>query len=558
MFVCFEFFMLVGDIYIMHGIFGKSGSFVNAICYVASEVMQLLLVVERVKADKKAYQKLLALEALKNAFDSSPVIKNAANKLPYKAVNKNYAISNLCSILDLGLGVTSYLSASAQYAYYPNFIGRPKKPTSVTEEPSPNWIDSWMQDIHKIIDKKQYDFGNLNSIRLHYPHLQLLLAYIHGKELLLETCNLMSLNYQDFVGEASTLITKKTNSCGLGLKTKEDLDAQELLNEYEVQGLAKSKFIGEFNRIIDRIKVCLEWSFTESSYFISPKVESNQKEWKDWIGRDLGMQPILSFEVLEEDIKTAMQRGDLALIAERIANALANKVEPTKTSENFMQSEEYQQNLLSPYEVWARSNIMLLDSRYKQDTLNYKTLKRGLGFSIWREQYQKTNKRMPTLDAATKFIQQEIGQPYCIGTAQTIKQSYEAIKSFAKCSHSKDAPSGLVKLMRAQMTRRFLINYPKARFVFAPFNIGYEYFIHDLASKIEALLQLDFSRCSYSNLCKALTLLKSQDTENFDSESLFNQLTELGVQVHGKKEILNINDLNVALATEFSITDIGR
>ncbi|ENU5813964.1 hypothetical protein ACE34P_001516 [Vibrio fluvialis] len=540
----------------MNTSFDTFNPLINTTHCVASEVLQLLLVVERIKADKESHQLLLVLEELKHTFDSSLQIKTALKCSPFRTQSNNFALSALCSVLDDGLGVTSFLSKSARYAQYNGHRRGTNKPASVTEEPDLTpWATVWTEEIPEIIDKKKFHFSNLNRVRLHYPHLQLLLAYTHGKKLLRAACELLSLDYQAFVEEASNWAKQEFNH--LNNKTQDDSDIFLPIIEHKIRERATSQYISAFNMITDRIKKHLEWSFTESDYFLPPNIELKQKEWEDWMGRKLGEQPVLSFDVLQADVERAIKEGDLDLIAKRITRSLANKIQPSNFSADYLQSDEYHLNLLFFYEQWSNSNTLLINHRDKQMRLSVKTLQRGLGLSIWREQYQKEHKKLSTLDAAKEFLQQEKGQPYCFGTDNTIKQSYEDIKAFAKSSGREMAPSPLVKLVRSQITRRIQFHCHKVRYVFAPLNVNYEDRVRDIAAKLSNLLDIDMSQCSYSNFCDVYKMLTSQNIKQADRKSLVESLPTFGVQVHSTSfnHYLDRENLELALKADVLVSD---
>ena len=525
---------------------------------IASEILQLLLVVERIKADKDSYQRLRSLAKIKQGFEDSPGVGLIKNTRLFHSGTDNLALSTLCSVLDEGLGATSFSSKSIRFAEYNQTHRYNQDPTTVPKAPEQHhWSKVWTEDIPAVIDSQHFRFENLNQWRLHYPHLQVLLAYKHGRELLLEVSKLLALDYAKFVESAQEWATQEFSY--ILNDNKQNLSNLPPMLAQHVEWRATEQFLNELNRITQRAKQYLDWSFDEGYYFTPPKVEKQEKNWEDWQVRDLGKQPVLSVDLLQADIERAIKEGDLELIAESIANSLANKIHPNKFDKDFTHSYEYRQSLIGIYEKYATGRTQLLWHTEDELQLNYNTLLRGIGFSIWREKHQtKERGKTAVLKDAGTFLgdSDEKGHPYCIGKPSTIKQSYEEIKGYAKRSRSKVEPSRLVRLIRSQMTTRLPFYTPKVRYVFAPFNIDYEMKVSDVASRLGSLLDFEINQLSYQDICELFRSLSSKDIFMLEKDDLVEVLRKRGVTPRGRHSIrLDRNSLSEVLRKDIWVGD---
>lgn len=487
---------------------------------IASEILQLLLVVERIKADKDSLQRLRSLAKVRHAFEESPQIRSVKSKAPFHSDSDNLPLSTLCDVLDKGLGATSFSSKSLRFTEYKRAPLRNQDPTTFPEAPEQHqWSNVWTEDIPAIIDSQHYRFENLNRLRLHYPHLQILLAYVHGKELLLAANKLTVLDYSEFVESAQEWVTQKFSY--IQTSNLQPIPAHQIAER------ATERFLSELDAIILQAKRYLNWSFEEGYYFPSTKVEQKEKEWKDSLGRNLGKQPVLSVELLRADVKRAISEGDLRLIAKEIAQSLAHQIRPNEFDLDFIYSREYQQSLHDTYEQYSTCHTQLLQHANDGLQLNYNTLLRGIGFSIWREKHQeKTGKKTAVLEVAKTFLKEEEGQPYAEGKPNTIKQFHEKVKGYAKRSESKNKPSRLVELIRSQMTARLPFYEPKIRYVFAPLNIGYEEKVRKIAYNLASSFGLEISHLSYEDISELLRSLSSKDIYQLKRDDLIEELRE--------------------------------
>ena len=523
---------------------------------IASEILQLLLVVERIKADKDSYNRLRTLAKIKQDFESSPGV-NAIKSSPYfHSDTDNLPLSTLCSVLDEGLGATSFSSKSVRFAEYNKTRRYNRAPTTVPEAPEQHrWSKVWTEDIPAVIDSQHYRFENLNQWRLHYPHLQILLAYEHGRELLLTVSKLMALDYAEFVESAQEWATQKFGH--IRNDNKENVSNLPPMLAQHVAGQATEQFLNVLNNITQEAKQKLDWSFNEGYYFHPPKVQKQEKNWKNLLGRDLGKQPILSMSLLQADIQRAIEEGDLSLLANMIATSLAHTIQPNKLDKEFTRSVEYLQSLMDIYESYATGRTQLLWHADSKLQLSYKTLLRGIGFSIWREKHQtKEGGRTAVIDAARTFLDVEKDQPYCFGKPNTIKQSYEAVKGYAKRSRSKVEPSRLVRLIRSQMTTRLPFYTPKVRYVFAPFNIDYEDKVRDVAYSFGNLLDFEIRQFSYEDICELFHSLASKDISKLQKDDLVEILKKRGVKPLGRNHLWpERNRLSEVLRKDIQVGD---
>jgi|GEM_PF-3516632 len=502
---------------------------------IASEILQLLLVVERIKADKDSYQRLRSLAKVRQAFEDSPQVRSLKNAAPFHTRTDSLPQSTLCSVLDEGLGASSFSCKSIRFADYKGGRRQKQNPTTVNEAPEQHhWCKVWTEDIPAIIDSQHYHFENLNRLRLHYPHLQILLAYVYGKELLLVATKLIELDYSKFVITAKEWANQEFGH--ICSDTYLDSSHLSLMIAHRVSDRATELFLNELNGIIQRAKRYLDWSFEEGYYFPRPKVAQQEKVMSDWQGRSLGEQPVLTIELLQADVKRAIEEGDLDLISADIARSLANKINPEKYGQKFIQSNTYQQSIIELYEQYSTAHTLLLRHANNELQFNDKTLIRGIFFSIWREKYQeKVGKKLAVLKATKLFLKEEDKLPNFIGKPNTIKQSYEEMKGYAKSTEDELKPSPLVKLIRSQMTARLPFYSPKVRYVFAPFNINYEEKVREMASSFGNLLDFDVNQCSYKDICNLFRSLSSKELSTSDRDDLVEVLKVNGINIPSKR-----------------------
>ncbi|WP_447077761.1 hypothetical protein [Shewanella algae] len=501
---------------------------------IASEILQLLLVVERIKADKDSYKRLRSLARIRQGFKESPGVNSIKKTTPFRSGTGNLPLSTLCSVLDEGLGVTSFTTKSSRYAEYNQNRQHSRAPTTVPEAPEQHlWSKVWTEDIPAVIDSQLYQFENLNQSRLHYPHLQVLLAYEHGKELLLTANELMALDYAEFVKLAQEDVTKEFNHI---CNDKQNLSNLLPMLAQRVAQRATEKFLNEIDRITSKTKECLCWLFTEDNHFPSPRVKEQEKNWKNILNHDLGKQPVLSVDLLKADIQRAIKENNLYVIADKIANALERAIQPRASDKHSANSLEYQLRLMDIYESHATGRTQVLWHADNELQLNYNILLRGIGFSIWREKYQiKEGDRTAVIEAAKTFLDVEKDQPYCFGKPNTIKQSYEEVKGYAKRSRNK-ASSRLVRLIRSQMTTRLPFYTPQVRYVFAPFNIDYEEKIRDVAYSLSTVFSWEHL-LSFDVICELFHSLASKDTPELQKDDLVKLLEQKGVKPSPKRHM---------------------
>lgn len=525
---------------------------------IASEILQLLLVVERIKADTDSFQRLKSLAKVRDAFEESPSVRSVKSLVPFHTDRDNLPLSTLCLVLDKGLGATSFSSKSIRFAEYKRERLHNSDPVTFPKAPEQYyWSKVWTEDIPAIIDAQHYSFQNLNHLRLHYPHYQILLAYIYGKELLLIANKLIALDYSKFIELAQEWAAQAFSN--VNNNKKKDSSSLPPILVHRIIERATEGFLSELVKIIEQAQRYLDWSFKEGGYVPYPKVEQQEKEWKDFLGHNLGTQPVLTVELLQADIKRAIDENDLIYVADKIAYALAQKIQPNEYRRDFNSSLEYRQSLFNIYENFATERTQLLWHANDNLQLNYNILLRGIGFSIWREKNQeKTGKKTAVLEIAKAFLKEEYDQPYANGTVHTIKQSYEKIKGYAKRSESKNRPSNLVELIRSQIIARFPFHEPKIRYVFAPFNIDYEAKIREAVNNLGYLLNLEINLFSYDDICKLFRALSGKDISDLNSTCLVEELNKIGiVPIQSSNRLLleNKNKLAEILREDIWIQD---
>lgn len=491
---------------------------------IASEILQLLLVVERIKSDKDSYQRLKLLAKIKEGFDGAPEIKSLKNTFsPYKG---DLPISTLCEVLDDGLGVTSFSSKSLQFTE--GIFGHRSPPTTVPKIPEEHqWSKVWMEDIPAVIDSQHYRFENLNEWRLHYPHLQILLAYVNGKELLLLVSDLMALDYAKCAKSAEEWAMDKFSR--IFKDNNEDLLPPMLAQH--VTNRANCQYLDEINKIIRRVNKHLNRFDEIAPYFPYPEVLKTEKEWKNALGCQLGEQPILRVDLLQADVQRAIEERELGLIANKIASSLAQAAQPNGRENEAIYGIEFQKNLMEIYEVYCTGKNQLLWHANNELQLNYRTLLRGLGFSIWREKNQKKEGyRSTVLKDTETFLTEEKNKPYCFGKSNTIKQSYEAVKGYAKRRRNTKQASSLVKLIHSQMDTRLSFYTPEVCYVFAPFNMEYEVRVRKI---IESLGHyFDISQLHYYDICELFHSLIGNDIPKLQKDDLVKALEEKGLELY--------------------------
>ncbi|WP_047707119.1 hypothetical protein [Plesiomonas sp. ZOR0011] len=273
--------------------------YANTVQCIISEILQLLLIVERIKADEEAIRRLRSLVSLYEKFNE------LSEPYPQYFLYENKANSAqvlLCDVLDQGLKATFFLIKIIDFVESQPPYRRSENRELSKDDPH---IDSWHKNLSKIIDSEQYGFENLSPWRLHYPHQQIVLAYLHGEELIKKVNQLKQLDFKESINTASDrVINEYSNAFGSGV----DKEVKELILEQHINSRATEWFAEKISFIIDDINRVLSWSFDEGSYFANHKIEKKTKEMGGpWGGRD-AEQSVLTIDVLESEIKAAIEK----------------------------------------------------------------------------------------------------------------------------------------------------------------------------------------------------------------------------------------------------------
>ncbi|MGL4822827.1 MAG: hypothetical protein ACRC2W_07550 [Plesiomonas shigelloides] len=461
----------------------------NTIQCIVSEMLQLLLVVERIKSDKEAAQRLRSIAHIYSKFDE---IKDISLSNYSFSSQENNAQRLLCSVLDQGLDTTSFLMKGIQL-----MESLPRDRAQARRGEENKLIGTWIENVSAVIDSEQYRFENLNLWRLHYPHLQIALAYLNGEKLLKLVIRLNSIDFKHHIDVAKEKVDKEYSYI---FDEKVSSVNRAIILEQHVVSQAIEDYIKTIRSVISDVERCLKWSFKEGKSFTRPKVKKEKKEWKGFSREVLVDQSVLSFDILESEVKTAVDNGELDLISHIITNSLASVVKQEMNVSDYTDGHEYWVGLFDIYEHYARlSNRVQLLSHADDDLkIKYEVLLRGIGFSVWRESVKsKGLNEKAVLKLIPLYLAEKEGIGYCFGKATTIKQSYEEVKGYSKRSKSKAKPSRLVSLIHSQMTIRLLISCPRACFVFAPFNISYEDKVKSVAKELSVILDKNKENISY-------------------------------------------------------------
>lgn len=449
----------------------KKNPFCYAIEGIVSEWLQLLLVVERIKQDKIALKTLNELARFTIAFFDHDELKERVSKCgrrPSFLIDVNYQKRSQWNFLELFFET---LDEDKEYRLYLSkavVANESEKKNDTEKNLSCNLL---LDVIPNVCDELSFSWSNLNKIRMNYPHMLIVKAFLYGDEII---SNIESLI--DFYKSKNTEMVQKivrdfvsdVRSGNLSYYDK-DIDFSSAIKYHKdmirnINEKLEFSFLSETVKLINQINDSAAInsynynSIVNNTYLFDRNIDGKEDEKGEGLEIFISNKMIgYAFNYEEENELINLLMDEIFKHAKEkkiINNSILEKIE----NNNNYCSPTHNPRLsdaLYHYNWWIREqNYFILSG---SNNLNLNVILRGIKFSIWYEKYTKYNKKN-ILNGSKEYVDSlGIKDSYL-----TVKQSYEFIKRFSK--------KELKYLINEQVNERLYSFDILSKLFFPPFN----------------------------------------------------------------------------------------
>lgn len=477
----------------------------NNVCL---ELLQLLLVVEKIKASKVGMDALESLVSLHDFLRDQKSIQG--NRLSWDESMTKEAdeiFSTVCQVLDTKQqpSFQDFLIAANSYVKESQVM-----PNQQRERKSWGWEERekfWLTTAPKLINEHGYDFRSLRNDALGYSHFSIVHAYKNAAQILDVIEQLQNIDDSKIVEGVieKCAIDMQLDRSTVFKKSERSLHFRHRINQQIF--LAFSEY---FFQQIQFVKQLFAIDSTPYERY-APQVTIEKEEYKDPLLKPENCE-VVTIKLPRKVFDYAKDSGTATLLNRVILTRIWNTVNERSSFHSHVDA-EYNFESLSDYSYWAsnQNETLLSIELSKGRKLSISAMMRGLKFSYWfYSEKAKQQKRLNIADAVKIYVREKELQD----SATTVKFSFEAIKRVAKTE--------LSPLICKQLFWRRNNDLPSVRYNFCPLNDSfYQKFKHTV-SKIENILDLREGIENYSSLLEKIVHIEAllRNTDGSDSRDV--------------------------------------
>lgn len=454
----------------------------NNVCL---ELLQLLLVVEKIKASKVGMNALESLVSLHDFLRDQESIRGYFSRIGQmsRTQEADEIFSTVCRVLDTKQQPSFNDFSIAANSYLKQFKGMSDHPREKRDRERQE--DFWLTIAPKLINEHGYDFRSLQNDALGYSHLSIVYAYKEAAQILGVIEELQSIDDSKIVEEA---IEKYANEIQLDRssvfkKSERSLHFRHQINQKICLGFGQHFF--------QQVKFVKRLFAIDSTPYESyaPKVTIEEEEYKRLLYKP-EVCDVVTIKLPREDFNYAKDSGTVMLLNRAILTSIWNAVGQQSSFQSHV-DERYHLENLSEYSYWAsnQNETLLSIELSKGRRLSISAMMRGLKFSYWfHSEKARQQKRLNIAEAVKLYVREKGLQD----SATTVKFSFEAIKRVAKTE--------LAPLICKQLFWRLNNDLPSVRYSFCPLNDPFYQKVKHTVSEIENILVLRVDIDNYSSL----------------------------------------------------------
>lgn len=519
----------------------KENPFSYAIEGALSEWLQLLLVIERIKQDKRASETLKNIANFINEFfengdvneqtairdilkidSSNPVIPSYNDE----KLNKWSKLSFLFETLDEGMKDRVYFSKVAKFQQ-----GRVKN--NKDKEYS---TDLLLDVIPTLCDELSFSWGNLNDYRMGYSHELILKGFIEGDEIIKAIEELASFDNNNFQDIRYKVVSDFLNEIRYGnnINYREDLDFNKAL-KYRLD------FAGDINLYIRRelliktVNLIRKISCAANTFWVDDESKLSCKilfsEQLNLESSENGVQIDISDDILIEVFNFNEQKELSDILLSKLEvylnknNSLGGRLTDSVKSKFNNKEHDYSRfgdvvnerliDMANNYDSWVFDSNNYLFNKNSELKISKNVVIRGVKFSIWYEKYLLENKKN-ILNGASKYKEERDIED----SKLTIKQSYEFVKKFSLES--------LPNFIQEQIKERLYTFNFFDRLLLLPLNLNIYNNIKYYSTEVSKLVSENIDSSDFDEILSSYhalqELLSDEDKKEFDCIEIYEKL----------------------------------
>ncbi|WP_273803845.1 hypothetical protein [Providencia rettgeri] len=468
------------------GIIGKN-PYQDASNNVCLELIQLLLVVEKIKASKVGMNALESLESLHNFLKNQENIPEYFPQAYYTLrAPKDEAdkiFSMVCQVLDTKQQPSFNDFLIEANSYFNQLRGMSNQ--LLDKQTMERQEEFWLTIAPELINKHGYDFKSLQNDALGYSHLSIVYAYKNAEQILDVIEKLQSIDDSKIVKEA---IEKYANEIQLDRSSVFKKSERSIHFRHQINQKICLGFVEHFFQLVEFVKELFAIDSTPYENY-DFKVAIENEEYQHAF-RTPEVCDVVTIKLPRETFNHAKDSGTGMLLNRVILARVWDAVNEQSVFRSHVDAIFHLENL-SDYSYWARNqNETLLNIELsKGRKLSISAMMRGLKFSYWFYSAKaKQQKRLNIGDAVKLYVKEKELQD----NATTVKFSFEAIKRVAKTE--------LVPLICKQLFWRLNNDLPSVRYSFCPLNDSFYQKVKYTVFEIKNILDLQVDIENYNSL----------------------------------------------------------
>lgn len=474
----------------------------NNVCL---ELIQLLLVVEKIKASKVGVNVLESLVSLHDFLRDQESIRGYLSlgwhmsRIPEAEAEKIFA--TVCRVLDTKQQPSFKDFSIEAISYLKLFRGMSNQPRDKQAEESQ--VKFWLTIAPELINKHGYDFRSLQNDALGYSHLSIVYAYKETAQILDVIDKLQSIDDSKIVDEAIEKFINETQLDHLSVfkKSERSLHFRHQINQKICLGFGE-----RFSQLVEFVKRLLAIDSAPYENY-DPKVTIENEEYQNTFCKP-EVCDVVTIKLPRKVFNHAKDTGTVMFLNRVILTRVWNVVHEQSSFRNHVDAIYHLENL-AEYSYWAsnQNETLLSIELSKGRKLSISAMMRGLKFSYWFYLEKAKQQKRLNIGEAVKLYVKEKGLQE---SATTVKFSFEAIKRVAKTE--------LAPLICKQLFWRFNNDIPSVRHSFCPLNDSFYQKVNSTVSEIKNILNLQIDMEDYSSLLENIAeiemYLRNDDRAN--------------------------------------------
>lgn len=471
---------------------------------VCLELLQLLLVVEKIKASKVGMNTLESLVSLHDFLRDQDRIRGYFTQIGAMSITPeaDEIFSTVCRVLD-----TKQKPSFNDFSIAANSYLKQFRDTSNLQREMLYWerqAEFWFTIAPELINEHGYDFKSLQNDALGYSHLSIVYAYKEATHILKVIEDLQNINDNKIVEEAIKQCANeiKVERSSVLKKSERSLHFRHQIN----QKICRC-FSNDFFQRVNSVKRLFAIDSTPNKIY-SPDIKVKKEEYKSILYKP-EVCDVVTMKLPREAFNHAKDSGTEILLNRDILTCIWAAVNEQSSFQNYV-DESYHLHNLSEYSYWAnnQNETLLSIELNKGRKLSISTIMRGLKFSYWfYSEKAKQQKRLNIGEAVELYAKEVKEKELKEVNPTTVKLSFEAIKRVAKTE--------LSSLICKQLFWRLNNDIPSVRYSFCPLNDSFYQKLKHVVSEIKSILNLQVDIDNYSSLLEKIVqieeLLKDDD-----------------------------------------------